>query len=284
MFLIFGGSHDFNIKALVKQLANKKVEHFPILLAEDKIPGIVWDLMSNKLLIDNQSISPSAVFLRNDVFNSVKFNSSTSYTWFKTLKEWAFTQEHVSVFNQQYIGMNKSYNLMLAKKIGFNIPYTIITNQTQLFNRLEHPKEHIIKPVIGGQYTISLEKFMTAEKNKKEKHSPLMYLQNRLLQPEMRIFGIGTRFFAFHVISDQLDYRVDTNTKVVEIEVTKDLSNKLSLLMQKLKLDFAAADFKTCPKTGKLLFLEINSGPMFGKFDAVSKGKICSAIIDWHLQ
>ena len=203
-------------------------------------------------------------------------------TWFKTIKEWAFTKEHVSIFNQQYIGMNKSYNLALAKKISFNIPYTVITNHTQLFARLEFPEEHIIKPVIGGQYTISLKEYMQNGEKEKEKHSPLMYLQNRLLQPEMRIYGIGNHFFAFHVISDQLDYRIDTKTQIVETDVPEYLSTKLSVLMQRLKLDFAAADFKTCSKTGKYLFLEVNSGLMFAKFDSVTGGRICKAIIDWH--
>jgi hypothetical protein len=44
-------------------------------------------------------------------------------------------------------------------------------------------------------------------------------------------------------------------------------------------MDFGAADFKTDPDTRQLLFLELNSSPMFARFDQVSGGQLCAAII-----
>jgi len=49
--------------------------------------------------------------------------------------------------------------------------------------------------------------------------------------------------------------------------------------MSRLGLDFGAADFKTDPETGQLVFLELNTSPMFARFDQVSGGKVCTAII-----
>jgi hypothetical protein len=50
--------------------------------------------------------------------------------------------------------------------------------------------------------------------------------------------------------------------------------------MNILRLDFGAADFKTCPKTGRFLFLEVNSSPMFAAFDAASDGAVSRAIAE----
>jgi hypothetical protein len=44
-------------------------------------------------------------------------------------------------------------------------------------------------------------------------------------------------------------------------------------------MDFGAADFKTDPETGQLVFLELNTSPMFARFDQVSGGQVCAAII-----
>lgn len=100
----------------------------------------------------------------------------------------------------------------------------------------------------------------------------------------MRIFGIGEQFYGFWIQSQLLDYREDKKAQIIACKAPLDLSRKLSRLMKELKLDFVAADFKTCPKTNKLLFLEVNSGPMFGSFDYHSRGALASAMIAWHLQ
>jgi len=283
MFLVFGGKKDYNIRAFIKSLELHNIKFLPILLEEGEIPNIVWDMERSMLIVNNKIVSCSAIFLRNDVFNSVT-SSATSYTWFKTIRSWALADKNISLFNKQYIGMNKSYNLALAKEVGLATPHTIITNQISLLRKITHPKQYIIKPIIGGKYTLTLADYLANENNYKENHTPLMYLQNRLIQPEMRIYGIGKQFFAFNIISNQLDYRVDSKTKIIETVVPVHLSAKLLGLMEALKLDFGAADFKTCPKTGEYLFLEINSGPMFSKFDSISKGKLSKAMIDWHLK
>ena len=44
-------------------------------------------------------------------------------------------------------------------------------------------------------------------------------------------------------------------------------------------LDFAAADFKAEPASGRLLFLEINNGPMFVAFDRAAGGELSAAIV-----
>ena len=279
MFLVFGGKKDYNINSLIKELGNSPVDYFPILLDKDDIPDITWDLMSDQLILNGDEIRPTAVFLRNDIFNSIGKNQQlVSFSWYKTLKEWAYANQ-VKIFNKHYIGMNKSYNLLYAKKVGFKIPYTIVSNQISSLKKLD-PAEYISKPINGGDYTRELGAYLIAQE--KQDYHQLFFIQNKLKQPEMRIYGIGNNFFAFKIISNQLDYRIDKATQVEEVSVPVLLKDKLAALMKKLQLEYAAADFKTDKSTNEYLFLEINSSPMFSRFDQASNNKISKAIIAWH--
>jgi hypothetical protein len=58
-------------------------------------------------------------------------------------------------------------------------------------------------------------------------------------------------------------------------QVPQEVS-RLRNLMSRVGLDFGAADFKTDPETGQL---GLNTSPMFVRFDQVSGGKVCDAIV-----
>ena len=87
-----------------------------------------------------------------------------------------------------------------------------------------------------------------------------------------------------YVISPELDYRATQNCRVEFIEEfpNRELTGVLGKLLSQLGLDFAAADFKTDPGTGSLLFLEVNTGPMFAAFNHASAAKLCHTMIE-HL-
>ncbi len=284
MLLISGGYKDFNIQFLYEYLHRNNLEFHIVLLQEKNKPELTWDLNQDVLIINGIKIKPSAIFSREDVFNSLGDDSDkfTSRTWHQTLKSYAMAHPKVKYFNKGYVGMNKTYNLFLAQKIGLKIPRTVITNQMELLVDLENADQHIVKPVLGGQLTQTLETFL--EKNKITKSDRLSFVQSRLIQPEVRVYGIGNEFKAFNVFSEQLDYRGDKSTKISETEVSPEIIQKLKVLMKYLKMDFCAADFKTCPDTGDLLFLEVNSSPMFGAFDKISDFSISEKIAEWHLK
>ena len=58
------------------------------------------------------------------------------------------------------------------------------------------------------------------------------------------------------------------------------IANRLVRLCDRIGLDFAAADFMRDPTSGELVFLEVNSQPMFAAFDLVAGGRLCDAILD----
>lgn len=83
------------------------------------------------------------------------------------------------------------------------------------------------------------------------------------------------------MFSTELDYRATQNCRVEFMEgfSSRELTDALRKLLTKLGLGFAAADFKTDAGTGRLLFLEVNTGPMFAAFNHASNGKLCDAMI-----
>ncbi len=82
-------------------------------------------------------------------------------------------------------------------------------------------------------------------------------VQEEPAPPEARAFLAGERYFAFDVASPDLDYREHQNVRPTFLEQVPDgLERGLGVLTDELGLDFAAADFKTCPRSGKLIFLE----------------------------
>ena len=55
----------------------------------------------------------------------------------------------------------------------------------------------------------------------------------------------------------------------------------LTALKDSLEASFGAAGFKTCARTGELLFLELNSAPMFSVFDKKCDGVLINSIVDF---
>ncbi|MEI9936574.1 MAG: hypothetical protein WDO69_05050 [Pseudomonadota bacterium] len=100
----------------------------------------------------------------------------------------------------------------------------------------------------------------------------------------MRIYAVAGKFLAFQLVADALDYRSTPSCQVLVYPLSKleaGLLERLAALMAALQMDFGAADFKMSPTTGRLCFLEINSGPMFAALDAVSSNSVSDAIIDF---
>jgi glutathione synthase/RimK-type ligase-like ATP-grasp enzyme len=170
--------------------------------------------------------------------------------------------------------------LKLAQDCGLSVPETLITNDVA---RLASSEESVVKPINGGGYCEPLTEVLERTSLKDGRAAAPAIIQQRLVPPEIRIYAVGDRCFAFNVISSELDYRSTQNCRVEFIEdgVSRELTDSFGKLLAKLGLDFAAADFKTCPTTGSLLFLEVNTGPMFAAFNHASDGKLCNAMLEY---
>src|SRR6185369_9776714 len=126
-----------------------------------------------------------------------------------------------------------------------------------------HDRDHIAKPVTGGEYTQPLRDALASAPRRGNALAAPAIVQETLVPPELRIYRAGDRFVSFHVVASTLDYRTDAKARVEPVANDRRLIAGLRKLTDALGLDFAAADFKQCPKTKRMLFLEVNSGPMF---------------------
>lgn len=287
MILIAGGEADPNVETLVRAAEARGGELCLALSGAASNPRLDWDVQADMLTIGGRVVAPRAVFMRNDVFQHMADPRAEtgfrSRAWHAALHGWALAHDEVRLLNRRYRGQtNKPYMLSVAARCGLPIPATRITNDLDALER-EGAAERIAKPVPGGGYCTPLAQVLsTAERRDGLAAAPAI-VQERLVAPEVRIFGIGDRFIPFHVRSEALDYRTSSDTRVEPLAVEgidPALLAALRRLMDELEMDFAAADFKSSPATGGLVFLEINSSPMFAGFDRAGGGTVAGAILD----
>lgn len=283
MILVAGGGLDPNLQALAATLAERGETVFFLKTGADLHPSVTWDLDSDRLVVDGEEIRPRAAFLRHDVFTHLADrrpeSSFRALAWYTTVMGWVASHADVRVPNRAALhqSTNKPHALWLARESGLAIPETRVTNH---IGGLGADRPRIVKPVNGGGYCERLSDVLARTETRGDgiAAAPAI-VQPELVQPEVRVYGIGGAFLPFSMSSEDLDYRVRQSARVALLpEVPEGLAPGLGRLMERMGLDFAAADFKTCPETGRLLFLEINTGPMFAAFDRVSDRAVTRAL------
>lgn len=291
--LIVGGDADPNITALLSAADRNGVSYQKLLVGKNSHPSLAWDLSTQELWLDGEPVQCDAAFVRYDVFTALQDGSASSHyraqAWHTAITGWLAANPEVFVFNARNLNRltNKPLVLKLAQDCGLAIPHTRVTNdRNRLVNFLDtNVQNKVVKPIDGGGYCESLAEVLEHTQFKDDRTAAPAIIQQRLVPPEIRIFAVGARYFIFNVISAELDYRVTQNCRVEFAGTEREFSDPrlvdaFGKLLTTLKLDFAAADFKTCPDTGCLLFLEVNTGPMFAAFNHASDGKLCAAMID----
>jgi glutathione synthase/RimK-type ligase-like ATP-grasp enzyme len=242
-------------------------------------------------MIDGEERRPEALFIRYDVFTSMadprRAPAFRALAWYTVVSGWAIAHPEVRMFNRESAlhVTNKLHVLHVAREVGLDIPETLVTNDHALLTAKNEREPLICKPVNGGDYTRELPDILKTAPHREGSLSAPSFVQERLVPPEVRVYSIGGRFFAFQLVADALDYRSTSDCTVVPIDETtlpSSLFEGLSRLMERLGMDYGAADFKACPETGALRFLEINNGPMFAAFDNACGGRLTRAMAE-HL-
>ncbi|HEX8691864.1 MAG TPA: hypothetical protein VF746_05565 [Longimicrobium sp.] len=287
--LVAGGETDPNLLSLLRRARERALPVLPVLAGPQTTPALTWDVQADTLVLDGREVRPAAGFMRYDVFHAMADRRAAvgfrAQAWHTALQGWLLAHDDVRVMNRGYAGQtNKPFMLRAAAACGLRIPRTLITNHLDALERVEGAAEMIAKPVAGGGYTQLIRDLLAKTPRRDGRSAAPAIVQQRLVVPEVRIYGIGGRFLPFTVISDRLDYRADDATRVEprDLEsIDPGLIAGLGRLMGRLAMEYGAADFKTDPDTGELVFLEINSGPMFAAFDRASGHAVSDAILDY---
>jgi hypothetical protein len=287
MILVAGGDADPNLAHLLRRLVARAAPHRALLAGALAWPRLTWRLGdAGSLRIDGAEVRPTALFLRHDVFTHLGDRRPESHRraarWYQTLMSWALAQEDVAFLNRGYGARNagKPHVLLLARRMGLAVPETLVTSEPDTVDGLDGAG-WIAKPVNGGEYTRDLAAARAEEGWRLRLAAEPTIIQRRLVGPELRIYRVGEGWLAFALRSEALDYRATRAVEIEAVPAPDGLTLPLGRLMDRLGLDFGAADFKTCPRTGAWLFLEVNSAPMFVGFDRATGGApIADAILD----
>ena len=280
--LIVGGDADPNITALLAAAERSGVSYQKLLVGKSSNPSLTWDIGNDKLTLDDKPLECSAAFVRADVFTALSDGHASSQyralAWHTALTGWLAAHPEVFIFNRRNLNQmtNKPHVLKLAQDCGLAVPQTLITNDRESLASFE---SGVVKPINGGGYCEPLSEALERTPVKDGRMPAPAIVQQRLVPPEVRVYAVGDRYFAFNVISPELDYRSTQNCRVESTEVPIELTKGFGALLAVFGLDFAAADFKTCADTGRLLFLEVNNGPMFAAFDRATNGELCLTMI-----
>lgn len=283
--MVVGGNLDPNLRCLVAAAERLGLPVETVATAVGDGPALCWDLQRDALELGGRVLDPRAVFIRHDVFTSAASKSGNAnyraFAWYTALSGWALAHPQVRCFNRGalHTQLNKPHVLVQAKACGLTIPDTLVTNDMEGLRRTPEVSR-IVKPVTGGGYCKRLAELIDSTETVGGSAAAPAIVQGELVPPEVRVYVVEDQCIPFSVVSDSLDYRTSSATKVVPYEGTLDEELRVGLLelVQLFGLDFGAADFKTDPRSGRLVFLEFNTNPMFSAFDAASSGSLAETL------
>jgi len=282
LLLIAGGLLDLNLQALADAATAMGVEWVDWRCDKDASPLCHWDLDAHEATLPwgGDGPGPRGAFVRQDVFAALSDPrpevAQRALGWYTAVQGWLLAHG-VRHFNADMSAraLNKPAALVCARQHGLRIPATWVSNDTARM-KARRVDSSIAKPVAGGGLCQTLEEALV--------HVDVAYaampalIQPRLVAPEIRLFVVGDEAHAFRVDSPSLDYRAEQDAEVTSVAVPAEVA-ALRSLMRALRMDFGAADFKTDPDTGALVFLELNTSPMFARFDLACDGALTRSMV-----
>jgi hypothetical protein len=281
--LLAGGFEDPNLVALVEAARRLGVLAVDLRIPRDGSPAFTWDLASGALKIAGESVPAGGAFIRYDVFAGLQDPRAEvpvrASAWFQSVLGWIYSNPAIRMFNRDMTqtAANKPAALVAAQRAGLCIPKTLISNEAAVLE--EVAELQIAKPVAGGGYCYPLDQAISKATIRDGRLAAPAIVQELLKPPEIRIYVVGSKAFAFDMKSESLDYRVKQDVELSLLDRVPPEVAALRVLMSELKMDFGAADFKTNDQ-GRLTFMELNTSPMFARFDQAAGGRLAEAIIE----
>ena len=283
--IIAGGVNDPNIRRLTHIAVEMDIPVHSLIIEPGKSPAFHWDLKKNTFRLDGQDIRPSAAFVRRDVFHQPgQAGHDRALAWYTACMGWIATQPGVRILNRNSMMTytNKLLVLDWAAQAGFLVPDTYVIND--LTETVGGYKDFIAKPVMGGGYCHLLSSITDDTELRSGYTAHPAIVQQYIKGDDIRVYRVDEEYFAFSITSNKIDYRQTSNHTIEVLEkIPKAIVKHLSDLMNRMQLNWGAADFKRCARTEQWYFLEVNSNPMFSVFDRKTKGKIGQSILKFIL-
>ncbi len=288
MLLIAGGETDTQLQQLITRAKARGITLTTLLHSPDDDLPLAWDLETGIMRVGTAEIRAKSAFIRQDVFRYLATKRQADQTdarnWKVMFDGWVWSNPDIRIFNRDFAmkdAVNKPLALIWARDAGLPIPRTAIHASKDEAKAALERGTVVYKPVAGGDMCRELDAGALGRVRKP--HLPRPYIfQERLVAPDLRIFRVGERFYAFEIEADALDYRTVGGDAIIrQVTVPLHLLGPLRKLTNRLGLTYAAADFKASAESDALIFLEVNSNPMFAAFDHASDGALVDGMLDW---
>lgn len=194
---------------------------------------------------------------------------------------------------------HKLVQLKIAKSIGFNTPFTIITNSIDWKNYVPDNIEYFCVKSIrayhwlddeGTEFSLNSSKVHRSELIKYTKDFTLCptllqeYIEKKY---EWRITVVNGQIFSCRLNSQivngaEVDWRIVDVSKIPHeiLNIPVDLSSKIINYLNYFNLKFGAFDFIE-NKNGEFIFLECNPNGQWLWIELLTKAKISNAIADF---
>lgn len=286
MILVAGGASDPHHPRLIAALERAACPYHRLLWGPTDFPKLRYRVPEGVLEIEGAVVQPQALWLRHDVFTALHDPREAvvdrAQAWFDAVLGWAFLRPELRFPNRRALQgrVNKVAQLAQARACGLRIPLTEVG--TELWD-WEPAQAWVAKPVSGGGYCRSMAELLEGMAGEAVAAQPA-FIQNRLGGPELRVYLIGAQIFCWEILTDVLDHRCDPQAGLRAAILPQAETDALKMLAEQLGLDIAAADFKRDPQTGDLVFLEINTQPMWLAYDIAAQGALADAMVAWLTQ
>jgi glutathione synthase/RimK-type ligase-like ATP-grasp enzyme len=295
LLLIVGGESDPNTQRIVDQAHLRGIRYFFWNTDNQGANQIAWDFQSPRLDLGDTTIHPTAVYLRYNVFEAdpptpdspdcdtltTEALRQQSIAAFEMIQSYVLAWPQIKILNRKSMtdANNKCHNLRLAIELGFQIPQTMVMGDLTPLARMPSPETHAMKPLGGGAHTVSVgDVYQDIEKL--AQLGP-MFVQEKLAGENLRVFSIGGTPFCFHLQTQSLDYRDDAMVSVVQVDVPEILKEPTKAMAERIGFDYCALDFRCRQGMHEPVFLEINSFPMFVRFDDAGQNCLADTVLDF---
>jgi len=288
--LIVGGVRDPCLAPIAQAADALGLESARLLFGAESAPRFSWDPSVGEIEIDGRAWRPRAAFLRHDVFSFPADHDQPeglgrAEGWFAAAAGALTADPDIRMLNRYTLSQSASKPAMLAlaQACGLAIPRTLVTNDVDALEALQPAHAFVAKPVAGGAYCHPLDRALSGADRQDGRTALPAIVQERLSYPEYRVYLVAGRLVVFEVRAEELDYRLAADAALIprpETAIPDEVRAGLRRLANAIALDFGAADLKSDPHTGALVFLEINNQPMFAAHDRLCGGALSRLIVD----
>ncbi len=290
--LVLTSKDDITVDFIIKELQERKTPYYRLNTEDipDKISvkfdinSHVFELMDKIKNVNIDLLDFDSVYYRRPLLNEFNYIEGSNNQELNYLKsEIAYILEGIyKVLRNKYWlnnvyrireAENKIYQLQLAQEVGFKIPVSVISNQSEQIKEVKEACDNdcIIKPIKSGNMKdINCPKAIFTSKLKIEQsdveriESFPIFIQNNIhKQFDLRITVIGNEVYTAQIHSqNHKDSEVDWRSGLQILEHRNhELPDKIRMmcinLTQKMSLNYSAIDM-ILDEQGEYVFLEIN--------------------------